>query len=220
MKIEKIGKRNIVFQYALPEWNLNLHLILGDKYNYIIDTGLGSDSVAPIKEYIGNSKKPIIVINTHNCWDHIWGNHCFSECNIISHSLCRPLIEEQWSEMLKKNESYIRGEVKMCLPNLLFDNSLYFPDDKIRIFHTPGHTIDSISVLDEQEKVLNAGDNVGDTIEEIVPALYYEKDAYIKSVQKYKELDFAACVSGHNDVLGKDVFDKIDAILHSKDGVR
>jgi len=51
MNIEKIGSRNIIFTYKLPEWNLNLHLILGNKYNYIIDTGLGSNSVAPIKEY-------------------------------------------------------------------------------------------------------------------------------------------------------------------------
>jgi glyoxylase-like metal-dependent hydrolase (beta-lactamase superfamily II) len=215
MKIEKISKRNIIFSYELPEWNLNLHLILGKRYNYIIDTGLGSESVAPIKEYLGSSQKPIIVINTHYDWDHVWGNHCFNECSIISHSLCRGLLEESWSTMLKKYEQYIRGDVKRCLPNLVFDSSLYFPDDGIKIFHTPGHSIDSISVFDEQDKVLNAGDNIGDTMQEIVPTLYYEKDVYIKSVQKYKELDVSACVSGHNDVLGKDVFDKIENILHS-----
>ena len=55
----------------------------------------------------------------------------------------------------EKWEIYIMGEVEMCLPNLVFENAIYFPDDKIRIFHTPGHPIDSISVFDEEEKVLN-----------------------------------------------------------------
>lgn len=215
MKIEKIGKRNIVFSYELPEWNLNLHLILGEKYNYIIDTGLGSESVAPIKEYLGNSQKPIVVINTHHDWDHVWGNHCFHEFSIISHILCRELLEDGWSTMLEKFKTYVRGDVKLCLPNLVFDKLLYFPDDGIRVFHTPGHSIDSISVFDEQDRVLNAGDNIGDTVQEIVPTLYYEKDACMKSVQKYKELNIEACVSGHNDILGKDVFDKIESVLYN-----
>ena len=101
----------------------------------------------------------------------------------------------------------------MCLPNLVFDQKLYFPEDKIKLFYTPGHTIDSISVFDERDKVLNAGDNIGDTIKEIVPSIRYEKDAYIKSLQKYKELDVVACISGHNDILGKDVFDQITMTL-------
>ncbi|MCL2368896.1 MAG: MBL fold metallo-hydrolase, partial [Oscillospiraceae bacterium] len=156
MKIERIGKRNIVFQYSLPGWNLNLHLILGEKCNYVVDTGLGSESVAPIREYLKNDPKPIIVINTHHDWDHVWGNHCFDECIIISHSSCSELIAANWSEMLKKNEAYIRGDVKVCLPNLVFDGFLYFPEDGIKIFHTPGHSIDSISVFDERDGVLNA----------------------------------------------------------------
>jgi len=209
MKIEKISKRNVVFCYELPEWNLNLHLILGDKYNYIIDTGLGFDSVVPIKDYLGDNKKPIVVINTHHDWDHVWGNHYFRDCSIISHRLCRKLLEDRWSYMLEKNRNYIRGEVKLCLPNLVFDESLYFPDDGIQLFYTPGHTIDSISVYDERDKILNAGDNIGDTIEEIVPNLEFEKSAYIETIQKYKALGVFACISGHNDILGADVFDKI-----------
>ena len=214
MKIEKVGKRSIVFKYNLPDWNLHLHLILGERYNYVIDTGLGSESIAPVKEYLKNNKKPVIVINTHYHWDHIWGNHCFKDDIIISHSLCREIVAKNWDEMLEKNESYIRGNVEMCLPNLVFEEDLYFPDDKIRIFYTPGHTIDCISVFDEYDKVLNAGDNIGDTMQEIVPSLKTEKAIYMKSINKYKELNIDACISGHNDVLGKDVFDKIESILN------
>lgn len=209
MKIEKITNRNIMFKYDLTDWDLNLHLILGENRNYIIDTGLGSGSVASIKEYLGNDKKPIIIINTHYHWDHIWGNNCFCDNIIISHGLCRELITKNWDDMLNKSKEYINGDVKLCLPNLTFEDSLYFPDDEIKIFYTPGHTIDSISIFDEKDKILNTGDNIGDTMDEIVPSLNTDKDIFIKTIHKYKQLDVKTCISGHNSILGNEVFDKI-----------
>jgi glyoxylase-like metal-dependent hydrolase (beta-lactamase superfamily II) len=209
MKITKVKNRGILFTFDGYGWDLNLYLILGRKYNYIIDTGLGSDSVSPIKEYIKNDNKPIIVINTHYHWDHIWGNNEFKDRIIISHKLCRDLIEKNWEYMMERNEKYISGEVKICLPNLVFENELYFPEDKIRLIYTPGHTDDSISIIDEEEKVLNVADNIGDTVEEIIPSIFGNKEDYIQSLEKYKRLYFDTCVSGHNVILKKDVFDII-----------
>lgn len=42
MKIEKVKNRGVIFTYRKsPGWDLNLYLIMGKKYNYLIDTGLG-----------------------------------------------------------------------------------------------------------------------------------------------------------------------------------
>jgi glyoxylase-like metal-dependent hydrolase (beta-lactamase superfamily II) len=101
----------------------------------------------------------------------------------------------------------------MYLPNLVFESELYFPEDKIRIIYTPGHTIDSISVIDEEDKVINVGDNIGDNIEEIVPSIYCEKDLYIDTLLKYREVDFDTCVSGHNVILGKEVIEEILSMI-------
>lgn len=209
MKIEKISNRNILFCFKLPEWNLNLHLILGNRQNYIIDTGLGSLSMAPIKDYLKNDNKPIVLINTHFHWDHIWGNHAFGDCTIISHRLCREITELNWDKMMAHNQSYVQGTVTKRLPNLVFEDTLYFPEDKIKIIYTPGHTIDSVSVLDEQDKVLNAGDNIGDTMDEIIPVVECEKAVYLKTLLQYKDMDFNTCVSGHNTILSKEIIDVI-----------
>lgn len=40
MKIRKIKNRGILFTHSNPEWDLNVYLISGRKFNYIIDTGL------------------------------------------------------------------------------------------------------------------------------------------------------------------------------------
>lgn len=213
MKVTKIKNRGVLFTQSNTGWDLNVYLIRGRIYNYIIDTGLGSLSIDPIKEYIKDDNKKTIVINTHYHWDHVWGNASLRDCIIISHELCRDMIESKWEDMMVKNNQYCYGEVEMYLPNLVFKKELYFPEDKIKLFHTPGHTLDSISVLDEKENVLLVGDNVGDSMEDIIPSIYCERDVYIKTMRKYEKIDFDTCISGHNTVLKKEVIGKILSIM-------
>lgn len=210
MKIRKVKNRSVIFTYYnSPDWDLHLHLIMGQQYNYLIDTGLGSNSIEPVMDYIGEAEKPLIVINTHHHWDHIWGNGSFHPHLIISHALCSRLMDENWDIMLQENRQYVDGEAIKRLPDLVFDNEIYFPSDKIRIIYTPGHTIDSVSVLDEQDKVLNAGDNIGDNMDKIVPELDCERSVYINTLKEYQKLGFDTLVSGHNDVLDKKVINEI-----------
>jgi len=212
MQITKIKNRGVLFTHSNPGWDLNVYLIMGKKYNYIIDTGLGSLSIDPIKEFRKNDNKKTIVINTHYHWDHVWGNGSLKDCIIVSHKLCREMIQSNWEEMMQKNNQYCYGEVEIYLPNLVFEKELYFAEDKIKLFHTPGHTLDSISVLDEEDNVLLLGDNVGDSIEDIIPS-YCEKDVYINTMKKYEEMDFDTCISGHNTILKKEVIGKILSMM-------
>ena len=206
----KITNRNIMFTQPMgAEYDLNLGLILGTRHIYIIDTGLGSGSVAPVLEYIGDDGKPIIVINTHNHWDHIWGNWVFGNSLIISHTLCRELEDKYWDEALAEYAKSVDGEVRKCLPNLVFEGSLYLPDDGIRIFHTPGHSADGISVFDEVDKVLYAGDNIGDTEDSIVPWIDTDPETFGQLIETYRQYDFEYCISGHNKPQKKPVLDRM-----------
>lgn len=209
MKTEKIGNRSVMFTFTLPEWDLNLHLIRAQKRNYLIDTGLGSESVAPIIAYLNGDPKPLTVINTHHHWDHVWGNHCFDGNTVIAHELCRQMIAREWTEMLERNQRFVRGTARCRLPDLVFNQTLAFPDDHIKLFYTPGHSPDCISVYDEEDRVLNAGDNIGDTTDEIVPELKTAPAIYQNTLRLYAGLDITACLSGHNKVLGAEVFGQI-----------
>ncbi|MFV0402043.1 MAG: MBL fold metallo-hydrolase [Oscillospiraceae bacterium] len=211
--VTQVSPRNLMYTYNLGPWNLNLHLILGEHRSYVVDTGLGSETVAPILKELESRDKPVVVINTHFHWDHIWGNFCFPDSPVISHVLCREQADNLWDEMLQKNGGYIRGEVQKRLPDLVFTDSLSFPDDGIRLFYTPGHTVDGISVYDERDRVLNAGDNIGDEPDDIVPGLNEPEAVYRKTLEQYMALDVAACISGHNAVQGGDIFRRILAEL-------
>ena len=209
VSIKKIGNRSWVFTFdSDPQWNLNVHLILGGQRNYVIDTGLGSLSMEPVMPYL-QAGKPVVVVNTHYHWDHVWGNATFVGSLIIAHSLCYKRLDEQWEQMFRRYRTYALGEAVRCLPNLVFDNALVFPDDGIRLFFTPGHTADSISVYDEQDGVLNAGDNIGDDLEHIVPELECDKAVYADTLQKLKSMGAGTVVSGHNAVQHGDVLDQI-----------
>lgn len=208
MIVQSIGTRSTLFTFGVGEWNLNIQLIEAEKYNYIIDTGLGSGSVKPIIQHIKN-KRPVVVVNTHYHWDHVWGNWVFKDSLIAAHRLCREIAERKWNEMISKYGRYISGEARMLLPNLTFNRDLKFEEDGIRLIFTPGHTVDSVSVLDEVDRVLNVGDNIGDTPEDIVPSLECPKEEYIKTLEIYENMDFFTCISGHNEVMGRSVIGRI-----------
>ena len=163
--------------------DLNMGLILGAKRNYIIDTGLGSGSVAPILEYIAQDNKTIVVVNTHSCFDHVWGNWLFEDSLIIAHTACRDSQEEDWDYCMQNYGGLASGEVRKCLPNLVFEKRLHFSDDGIEFFHTPGHTAGCISIFDTVDKVLYAGDNIGDTDEEIIPRIETDLATFQRSIE-------------------------------------
>lgn len=214
VQMQTVKNRGYLFTFDnFAEYGLNIYLIKGEKFNYIIDTGLGSKSMEPVLNYIGDDDKKVVVINTHYHWDHIWGNHACRDAVIVSHRLCHKMILAQWDGMLKHNGKYADGTVEKCLPTLVFDSQLYFPEDKIKLFYTPGHTIDGISIWDEREKVLIAGDNVGDTPEELVPELSCAKEVYRHVVSRYMALDFDLCLSGHNRILTRDEVGRIPGLI-------
>ena len=214
MKPVKLTARNVMFTQPMgSEYSLNMGLILGVHNNFLIDTGLGSGSVAPVLEYLKGDDKPVIVINTHNHWDHIWGNWVFAKSIIISHPKCRELMEQYWERTVTELANRIDGEAHKCLPNMVFEGSLYFPDDGISLFHTPGHSPDSISIYDEVDKVLYAGDEIGDTEENIVPHINTDMETMQRTIDIFKTIDFDICISGHNKPQTKAVLARMEAEL-------
>lgn len=214
MEIKRLGQRGVLFTYKNPSaCDLNLYAIQGRHYNYIIDTGLGSLSAQPIKDYLKDTGKQAIVINTHYHFDHVWGNGAFDDSLVISHTLCREMMRSEWEHMMHEYGYRCRGEVKMKLPDLVFSGELRFAEDAIRLFHSPGHTSDSISILDETDRVLIVADNVGETMENLVPSLSCEKEIYRSTLERYLALDFVHCVSGHNVILKKSAIEAVLSML-------
>ena len=209
MKITEITKRNVLF--TVPENNeggfVHMGLILGKRHNFIIDTGMGESNMHAIIKYIGDRKKPIVAIITHAHFDHMFGNSALKDEIIVSHMLCREIMDKEWETKSKDRmvtyRDFIDPHIHKCLPNLVFEGTMHFPDDGITLFHTPGHSDDSINVYDSVGKVLYIADNFGVADGKAYP--WADKEAIKKMIAQYKELDFEICVPSHCKPVGREV---------------
>ena len=219
MKITKVTDRHVVFTVLENAKGgfVNMGLILGKRHNFIIDTGMGISNVEAILKYIADNHevKPIIAINTHAHWDHVLGNETLKGGLIISHVLCRRMMEEHWGDIeehIQKTREYFDEKLYKCLPNLVFEGNLDFSEEGISIFHTPGHSDDGISVYDAVDKVLYVGDNFG--IFDGVAHLWAENTRADQSIiEIYKGYDFDICIPSHSEPQRGDVIGLLEVAL-------
>jgi len=204
--ISKVDSNIVCIQNnSIPGCLTNAYVITSNKANYVIDTGLGSNTAKIINNCLDNTKQ-VYVINTHYHWDHIWGNPFIDNNPVyICHEQCFENIADKWFEMIEKNSKYKDGEIDRSSINILFKDTISM-NNELEVFHTPGHTNDSISIL--FNKSLFVGDLVGDTDEELVPSLC-DKDHFVESLKKCISKNGNAVYSGHNSKKDKNVFIQI-----------
>ena len=219
MKVRKIAANAVAFSYEnIEDFVTNVFLVETPSKFFVIDTYCGSDAMKPVLERINHSSKnkEIIVINSHFHWDHVWGNASFIGKDIISHEICRKFLDEQWEKQMKHNRQYILGRAEKQLPNITFKEKIIFYDEGIELFYSPGHTIDSISLFDHNEKVLYAGDNLEK------PIIYVENNdikTYIKSLKNYLNYKPKKIVAGHSlDLKEEDIFSTIEYLKGLSEG--
>lgn len=202
MEITKVGSRGTLFSFDDLGGATNVYAIEGDRHIFIIDTYIGPEAMEQVNSQIKSSmvEKPLVVINTHYHWDHIWGNCIYKAHTIIAHKKCSELMAANGERDLEKRVKYTKGKVEIMLPNLTFTDAMFFENDGIRLFYSPGHTEDSISVYDEKDKVLIAGDN----LERPIPYfMTKDLDTYLSTLEGYLKIDFDILIGGHTGIEGK-----------------
>lgn len=211
MNSQVIASNSVAYVYdSLKEYVTNVFVIETLSKVFVIDTFCGSKFMEPIQSRINThlNDKEVIVINTHFYWDHVWGNISFKGYDIISHELCRKVLEEQWEKQMESNHQYIEGSVEKCLPNVTFKDKLIFHEEGIELFYSPGHTADSISIFDHNERILYVGDNLEK------PIIYVEHDdvaTYIHTLKHYLTYQPKKIVAGHTlDLQEEDIHKTID----------
>lgn len=208
MEIIKLSERHLLFKEDYKDWQLYLHLIQAKHAQYLIDTGMGSSSIDPIKPYL-DARKPLYIINTHYHYDHMLGNDVLVYQDIIAHENCVNNIIDHWEESKQAASKYVEGPFAYTLPTLTFKESYTFEEDGIHLFYTPGHTNCGISVYDAVEKVLNIGDNAGDNFKDFMPELDCSLPLYKKTIQHYLELNTTYIISGHMGLVPKPILNRI-----------
>jgi cyclase len=141
------------------------------------------------------------VINSHHHADHVYGNYLFAGAEIIAHDICRDTLARLGPSSLEQAKRNVPAlaEVELRLPDITFQKELHLHlgHRHLRLFHTPGHTPDGISVFVVEEKVLIAGDAVM-PVPHIVSGNYLQLSDSLAAIKALKP---AFIVQGHGDVL-------------------
>lgn len=210
-------------------------LILGEDKAILVDTGCGIGNIREAVEEV--TDLPVMVLNTHAHNDHIAQNHLFDEIAMLDHPWS---LEAQKGLPLSEMAHLVAdGMLWKPLPEGFDKENYVVPGFKVtkwlkdgdiidlgnrtlEVLHTPGHTPDSICLLDREDKLFFTGDmfytggiytylNGGD-----IPTFI---DSYLKMLDYYDEYEYL--MPSHNEpwvekTLLKDVFKAVVDIAEGR----
>ena len=177
--------------------------VIGPQWAVIIDT-LMPQEAGQMRDYIENDLSVPVkyIINTHHHADHCWGNCFFANATVIGHKLCRDLMIDQSSSALieaGKDNPYFKN-IKIIAPHITFDEgslTLRVGKKQLRIFSTPGHSVDGISILLEEDRVLFAGDA-------FMPIPFIvggDADTLMETTRLISKMSLENIIQGHGDII-------------------
>ncbi|HET6443846.1 MAG TPA: MBL fold metallo-hydrolase [candidate division Zixibacteria bacterium] len=192
--------------------------VLTDEGVVLIDTLFYPDETKAIKEFIEKRLGLMVryVINTHYHADHTLGTYLFPGAQVISHTLCRQLLQEIGRSGLNdmKSQSPEFEDVEVILPDVIFDTgwlNIYLGGKTIRLQHCPGHSPDLVCVLIADDHILFASDTIM-PVPTIFDGSYSDLTA---SLNTLLEMKLDSVVRGHGEVILRgEVADLINSDLN------
>lgn len=134
-----------------------------------------------ITDYISAKRlQPVSIVNTHTHFDHTLGNQALSQRLRIS-------IIQHVSSSMPHNTDVNEGD------------TVTFGDSTLQVLHTPGHSQDSICLLNDAQKIILTGDTlfVGSCGRTDLPG--GDASQLYHSLQRLSELDDTYTIyPGHN----------------------
>lgn len=170
----------------------------------LIDTLYFPEETWAIKEFLEDrlGHKIRYVINTHYHADHTQGSCLFPKARIVSHAMCRQLLDSVGRAGLAeaKSQSQELDNVNIILPDLYFDEgemAINFGGKNLSLVHMPGHSLDLIGVFVKNNRILFASDNMMP-----VPTIFDGSfNALNNSLHKMLEMKPDTVVQGHGEVI-------------------
>ncbi len=214
------------------------YLVLGEDNAVLIDTGNGIGDIRALVDEL--TDLPTFVVNTHAHLDHTGGNSQFEEIYLYDHPWARERTKGRPNTGIDVG-NYVSGEmVWKPLPRAVdaktwhtnaFNVTNWMKEGdridlggkKLEVIYTPGHTPDSVCLLERNERLLFTGD-----IFYPAPIYIYSDDSdineFITSFRKMVKADYDYAMPAHNESLiekkmVEDVLNAIETIKAGKAGV-
>ncbi len=150
----------LIFSSVMQQ--LNTVVIINDKGTILIDPGFFPGEIQEIQQFLEQSSTSCerLMVLTHSHYDHIAGAPYFPNYRLAVSQLWDRDNEKRSARRLEQFDSEFYVErpwprrVKLAEPSVFVNHQETL--GPIRFFHTPGHTLDSLSLL--YENILIVGD--------------------------------------------------------------
>ena len=202
MQRERVSENVYWFQSDIYA-QVTAGVIVGPQWAVVVDTLMPQETLI-LRKYVEEKigLKVRYVINTHHHADHCWGNCLFPGATILGHELCRQFLAQKTPSALEvaSKENPFYQQLAIVPPQITFQRGKLFLQvgkKNIVIFPTPGHSVDGISVLVEEDRVLFAGD-VFMPLPFIVDG---DLDQYIQTTQGFTNMGLENIIQGHGNII-------------------
>jgi len=199
--------------WAIDEFGISImYLIIGTKKALLLDTGVGISDIRGVIETM--TDLPYIVVNSHHHYDHVGGNYHFSCAYAYKDAI--PIIIKQNNLEYRRQfilsqearteynfEASLRYDINKSgeCHLISFEEGYIFElgDRDLEVIYTPGHTKDSVCLLDRKNKLLFSADTIVSTPVLIFHAFSADLSVYINSLTKLKsyEKSYELIFPGH-----------------------
>lgn len=152
------------------------YLIIGAEKALLLDSGLGIASMQAVVNQL--TDKPIILVNSHSHYDHIGCNYEFGTAYLYDYTPAIKILQAGLSNKQALSKlNFGTDVVPDVVYPLEFNSDTYcIPPCKVipmkqgdtfnlgnrmlRVWHTPGHSPDSVMLQDEKNQILFTGDTL------------------------------------------------------------
>lgn len=203
MQRERVSENVYWFQSEVYA-QVTAGVVTGPQWAVVIDTLALPEETLAMRAFIEEEiNVPVrYVINTHYHADHCWGNCFFPGATMIAHSLCRKAMNEKGTASLEaaRHQNPVFKQVKLMPPQFTFSQgeiSLRVGKKNLILFSTPGHSLDGISILIEEDRVLFAGDA-------FLPLPYFvdgDPEIMAATIKRIGKMGLENIVQGHGDII-------------------
>ncbi len=205
MQRERVAEDIYVFtseRYA----QVTASVLLTSEGAILIDTLVFPEETRAIKAFVeGRLNSPVrYLINTHYHADHTYGTWMFPAALVISHARCFDLLDTRGRAGLaqtKMNTSEF-ADVEIVLPHYVFERGVLeirLGNKTVQMWHTPGHSPDSIVCLSKEDRILFAADT-------LMPVPYFvdgDYETFITTLERLQNNNFENIIQGHGEVILK-----------------
>jgi len=182
--IKKIDDRTYIISESRSSQSNSSFLMIGSREAILFDSGTGENKSESITQVICSlTKLPITLLSSHFHFDHIGNISDFKIIGIPEIQSLKNRISVDSLIDLTQDETLTKSTVTLKISRLFnVEKDIDLGNRKIRILPTPGHTKESISIIDNENGYIFTGDLVYNGL-----LLLNDCKDYIKSINEVLE---------------------------------